>query len=513
MCPRRRRIGDRCPLSSAVQGEGDVPVGSGRLAAVFNVSHSASFMPLTTMILVHLLSLNSAMTTVDRLTRPVIMLWVVGVSLVAVGCTSESDPRAGAGSEVPDSTLVEARRVGTIPVGVLKEQTPEAFAALKPRAVHDVDAYRVVYQTEDLTTGETIEVSGAVFVPQAEGPLPAISYQHGTIYPFEGDTKAPSNHAGQTLEVALCRLLAAQGYVVAAPDYIGYGASQDRPHPYYLLESHALTTWNLLRATAEMAEQQNIELRGDVVLTGYSQGGSTSMALHRRMESRGDSTFRVAASVNGSGVYHLPEFMASVLSTEDLGVAQSDAGDQILNVYLWVIDTYLDHYDDLDRSWSDVVVSPHAASLDTASSVFDVAVPSTPATVFTSDFRSGIQTRQDTALVRVLEENSNYRWSPQAPVYMVHGTGDNIVPFANARIAMQTMRERGVETATLIPVEGAGHGDTFSRYLEVLVGTLAERASATGAKENASPTSASSSPARSEAARSEAARSGASIQP
>jgi len=465
--------------------------------------------PLMDMILGNTTLIHAATTLPGRLARWMGMGCVVGMAVLAIGCASESESRPGdeartSGDATPDSTLVEAQQVGTIPVDMLKARTPEAFAALKPRAVHDVNAYRVVYETEDLTTGETIEVSGAVFVPQAEGPLPTISYQHGTIYPFEGDTKAPSNHAGQTLEVALCRLLAAQGFVVAAPDYIGYGASQDRPHPYYLLESHAMTTWNLLRATAEMAEQQNIELRGDVVLTGYSQGGSTSMALHRRMEARGDSTFRVAASVNGSGVYHLPEFMASVLSTEDLGVAQSDAGDQILNVYLWVIDTYLDHDDDLDRSWSDVVVSPYAASLDTASSVFDVAVPSTPATVFTSDFRSGIQTRQDTALVRVLEENSNYRWSPQAPVYMVHGTGDHIVPFANARIAMQNMRERGVETATLIPVEGAGHGDTFSRYLEVLVGTLAERASATRAKENASPTSASSSPARSEVARSEA---------
>ncbi|NBC86924.1 MAG: alpha/beta fold hydrolase [Bacteroidetes bacterium] len=447
---------------------------------------------------------DKATTIARRLARWTSIWCLVGVAVLAAGCASDKESHpgdaAGASNDASqDSTLVEAQRMGTIPVDMLKAQAPEAFVALKQRAAYDVDAYRVVYETEDLKTGETIEASGALFVPQADGPLPTISYQHGTIYPFEGDTKVPSNLAERTLEVALCRLLAAQGFVVAAPDYIGYGASQGRPHPYYLLESHAMTTWNLLRATAEVAGRQDIPLRGDVVLTGYSQGGSTSMALHRRMEARGDSTFRVAASVNGSGVYHLPEFMASVLSTEDLGVAQSDAGEQILNVYLWVIDTYLDHYEDLDRSWADVVVSPYAAPLDTARSVFDVAVPPTPKTVFTSDFRSGIQTRRDSALVRVLEENSNYQWSPQAPVYMVHGTGDNIVPFANARVAMQNMRERGVDTATLIPVEGAGHGDTFSRYLEVLVGTLEEMASAnleeegnTTSTATADPTSSSS---------------------
>jgi len=427
---------------------------------------------------------------------------VVGMAVLAVGCASNTESHPGdetgtSDDATPDSTLVEAQRMGTIPVDMLKARSPEAFGALKSRAAHDVDSYRVVYETEDPTTGEAIQVSGALFVPQADGPLPTISYQHGTIYPFEGETKVPSNLEGQTLEVALCRLLAAQGFVVAAPDYIGYGASRSRPHPYYLLESHAMTTWNMLRATAEVADQQDIELRGDVVLTGYSQGGSTSMALHRRMEARGDSTFRVAASVNGSGVYHLPQFMASVLSTEDLGVAQSDAGEQILNVYLWVIDTYLKHYEGLDRSWSDVVVSPYAASLDTARSVFDVAVPPTPKNVFTSDFRSGIETRQDSALVRVLEENSNYDWSPRAPVYMVHGTGDNIVPFANARVATENMRERGVDTATLIPVEGAGHGDTFARYLEVLVGTLEElmaaKREAEASATNTAPAAATSS--------------------
>jgi pimeloyl-ACP methyl ester carboxylesterase len=391
----------------------------------------------------------------------------------------------------------------------LKAGSPETFAALKQRVAYPIDAYRVVYRTPDLRTGDTIEVSGALFVPDVDEAVPTISYQHGTIYPFEGDVKAPSNHDGRSAEVALCRLLAAQGYVVAAPDYIGYGASRDRSHPYYLLDSHARTTWNLLRATEELATteragERTFALDGRLLLTGYSQGGSTSMALHRRMEAEGDSTFQLTASVNGGGVYHLPQFMEAVLAKQDLGTAQSDAGDQILNVYLWVIDTYLDHYDALQRSWADVVQAPYAAKLDTARSVFEVDIPSKPAVVFQNDFRAGIETREDTALVRVLEANSNYRWSPEAPARLVHGTADNIVPFANARAALQSMHSRGAQTVDLIPVDGAGHGDTFSRYLEVLVGSVPEREDA--AQTASGTTSSHRAPSRSATPSSKAER-------
>jgi len=130
--------------------------------------------PPVNMILVNKTLRDTATTIAGRLARLTGMLCVVGIVLLAAGCASESESRSGDGASsaneatAPDSTLVEAQHVGTIPVDILKEQTPEAFAALKPRAAYDVDAYRVVYETEDLTTGETTEVSGAHFVPQAE---------------------------------------------------------------------------------------------------------------------------------------------------------------------------------------------------------------------------------------------------------------------------------------------------------------------------------------------------------
>jgi pimeloyl-ACP methyl ester carboxylesterase len=403
---------------------------------------------------------------------------VLVLVLVVAGCAAESrhaeDGQPSTVKALPDSVFVAAEHRGAIPPEALARRTPESFASLKPGIEHAIDTYRLIYRTKDFVTGEIVRASAAVFVPDVDNATSVVSYQHGTIYPFEGDAKAPSNHNDRASEVMLCRLLAARGYVVIAPDYLGYGASKDRPHPYYLLDSQATTTWNGLRALARMADAQAVALDGRLLLTGYSQGGTTSMAVHRRMQAAGDTTFSVVASVNGGGVYHMPRFMDEVLAKEDLGTAQSDAGNQILNVYLWVFDTYLAHYDQLQQTWADIVVPPYAAQLDTAKTVFQVDLPSSPAAVFRDDFVEGFRTRQDTSLLAVMEANSNYRWSPQAPVRMVHGTADNIVPFENAEAAWTALRDQGTDTVDLIPVGGAGHGDTFARYLEVLVGTLQE---------------------------------------
>lgn len=418
------------------------------------------------------------------------LLLSILVVFAVLGCQTKSSDSSSSEAETETSTLVRVDSLTTLSPKALKARTPESFAALKPRVEHAVDVYRIVYRTPNITTGDTETVSGALFVPTVDDPVPTVSYQHGTIYPFEGDTKAPSNHSNKSGEVILCRLLASQGHVVIAPDYIGYGASSGAAHPYYLLESQTTTTWNGLRALSELEEASDMALDDRLVLTGYSQGGTVSMALHRRMQSQADAAFQLATSVTGGGAYHLPRFMDTVMAKDELKTAQSDAGKQVMNVYLWVLDTYLDHYDSLDRSWSDVVVSPYAAQLDTAQSVFDVDLPAAPSSVFREDFAEGLQSRRDSSMLRVLKENSSYEWMPKAPVRMVHGTADNIVPFANAQATVKRMRKRGVKTVALVPVKEAGHGDAFGRYLEVLVNALpAPKSAASTASASASTAS------------------------
>lgn len=71
-----------------------------------------------------------------------------------------------------------------------------------------------------------LRASGLVSVPvKAAGARnPVLSYQHGTIF---RDIEAPSNNAVAS-EVAV--VMASLGYIVLAPDYVGFGASKGT-HP------------------------------------------------------------------------------------------------------------------------------------------------------------------------------------------------------------------------------------------------------------------------------------------
>ena len=100
-------------------------------------------------------------------------------------------------------------------------------------ADHDVNAYRVLYDMPYL--GDTIQVSGALFVPQGfDDPcgLPIHVYMHGTVFKR---TDAPSF---LSLEGSLGGLMATLGQLVLMPDYVGLGTSE-LMHPYVHADSES----------------------------------------------------------------------------------------------------------------------------------------------------------------------------------------------------------------------------------------------------------------------------------
>ncbi|RYF59285.1 MAG: phospholipase, partial [Cytophagaceae bacterium] len=90
--------------------------------------------------------------------------------------------------------------------------------------------YRVTYTTTN-TDGTSITASGALLIPtvNAGTAIPLLSIQHGTITSDDG---APSNYQSGSEAYTFGSVFASQGYIIAAPDYIGYGASKDLPHTY-----------------------------------------------------------------------------------------------------------------------------------------------------------------------------------------------------------------------------------------------------------------------------------------
>ena len=101
--------------------------------------------------------------------------------------------------------------------------------------------------------------------------FPLCSYQHGTI---TERYEVPSFEGG---ELFLGIVFAPGGYVVCMPDYLGLGLGEGL-HPYCHAKSEATATVDMLRATRQVCDEQDIHLNDQTFLFGYSQGGHATMA-------------------------------------------------------------------------------------------------------------------------------------------------------------------------------------------------------------------------------------------
>ena len=166
-------------------------------------------------------------------------------------------------------------------------------------AAHDVDLYKVTYNTPDIN-GQTSIASGLLCIPTDETMIfPLTCYQHGTV---AGREDVPSNLMGG---FTLPLILAGSGYVVVAPDFLGLGDSPGI-HPYVHAETEASVGVDMMRAVRELDADEDFglfELSDQVFVAGYSQGGHAAMALHRVLETELSNEFEVSGSAPMSGPY------------------------------------------------------------------------------------------------------------------------------------------------------------------------------------------------------------------
>ncbi|UOQ73602.1 alpha/beta hydrolase family protein [Hymenobacter cellulosilyticus] len=214
--------------------------------------------------------------------------------------------------------------------------------------------YRLTYTTLD-NSGKSITASGALLVPVSTQAMPLLSYQHGTIRP-DDEGRAPSYYTTSSEVYSAVSVLASTGYIVSAPDYIGYGASKNLPHPYEHAASLASASLDMLRAAREFAAKEKVALNSKNFLLGYSEGGYATLALHKLIEEKAATEFTVTASAPGAGAYHKTAFADYILkSNEPLN---------FLSTYVWVLDTYNRTYG-LNRPINYYVNEPWATQLQT----------------------------------------------------------------------------------------------------------------------------------------------------
>ena len=304
---------------------------------------------------------------------------------------------------------------------------------------YKVNAYKIVYATID-TNNQPIQVSGLLTIPEKEvsEKSPLLSYQHGTNFL---DKDVPSKSASS---INAIMTLAATGYVISSPDYIGYGESVNKMHPYLHANSLANASIDLLRASKKFLSDNNIRINSQLFLAGYSEGGYATLALQKALEENYANEFSVTASAAGAGPFDLtetakslankltnnnPSYMSFLLKAYDTIYGLNKISEMYQPRYVNIVNGFYDN--------------KHSGS------AIDENLNHTTSDLFKPLFLSALQGNGQHIINEKLAQNNIYDWAPQAPTRLYHSPNDEIVPYSNATKTFDTMQLRGASNVSL----------------------------------------------------------------
>ncbi|MCH1432086.1 MAG: hypothetical protein L7V31_05860 [Flavobacteriaceae bacterium] len=296
--------------------------------------------------------------------------------------------------------------------------------------------HKIIYNTLD-SENNPIEASGVLFLPTENTELRGIvSLQHSTL---QSDAMAPSNSSIGINEYTVGAFFAAIGYLTVLSDHIGYGTTRESRHAYDVKSAYTTVPYDLLLASKDFLNENEIDLPESLYLVGYSNGAFASLALHQYIESQND--FQVTTTFAGAGSYDKNRFAKDLLS--------QDQDLNFMGTYLWVLDVYNSIYPSLNRSWDTYLQEPYATRLaalgDIRAAVPDSILDLNPQRLFQPSFVEGVLKGSDQALISILDDNSVLDWSPVAPITFYHGTEDDFVFPLNTENALESLNQNGAD--------------------------------------------------------------------
>ena len=343
----------------------------------------------------------------------------------------------------------------------IKELTKDDILKINPLFTgyvkNGVKVYKVTYKTKN-TDGTEITASGAVILPITDQPVSMISVQHGTI---TTEAEAPSNFGGGSEASTFGSLFSSMGYIIVYPDYIGFGASKDLPHPYEHRASLGSSALDLLRATKEFLKgQSGVKWDEKLFIAGYSEGGYASMCLQKKIEDEASTEFNLRASSCGAGAYDKTAFMKYIINSPTGGEASYNS------LYLWVLLTY-DRIYKLNKPATYYFKEPWATQI-TANGI-KVGINVSFTTILTDAFKKAVNDGTETGFLAAIGDNDVYNWKPKTPTRLFHGDADPLVFYFNSVNAEAAMKKQGAADVQLVPITGGTHATSITPYL---IGTL-----------------------------------------
>lgn len=297
---------------------------------------------------------------------------------------------------------------------------------------YDIDVYQVIYKTPYKHIDSLVNASGIVVVPKNVAcPLPLGCYAHGT---FSSRLQVPS-YDGPERPIGL--FFGGIGGVLAAmPDELGLGDSDSSIliHPYINAFHSGHASVNMMRAARQLADTLALQLSGEVVLTGYSQGGYTTMATNKLIQENYSSEFNIVASAPMSGPYDLKKTMVDVMLSTSRFATPSYLPYLLLgnhSVYPALQQRY-PNPSAIFKSPYDSILPPLYYSKLYSTGYIDQFCDTVPRNMIQDSIINDFANDTLHIFRQVLGENDLLGWAPQNPVKIHYCTNDEQVNFLNA---------------------------------------------------------------------------------
>lgn len=301
--------------------------------------------------------------------RKIGVLWAVLAVLGLTGCGSNS-PTAAVATSNDRGTLVEnpPLRVASLNAADFSAQlsataTGQQLLQLAGAPACGVDFYYVKYWTVGPDKSAQL-ASAALMVPTGSaapctGPRPIVLYAHGTTTDsaYNIANISDSSNSANSEAATVAAVFAAQGYIVVAPNYLGYDISTLGYHPYINGAENADVMLDALaagRAALLTSFTPNTTDSGKLFITGYSEGGYVAMATVKAMQAAGGT---VTASAPASGPYAVEALVDAIFA------GQVNIDSTFLAPLLTT--SYQRAYGNVYSSPSDLYASTYATGIDT----------------------------------------------------------------------------------------------------------------------------------------------------
>jgi hypothetical protein len=390
-----------------------------------------------------------------RFTRFSLLFILIAGLLVTTGCKKDSTDEE---PPVVNETLVSYLKILSYPAETIRQQLgvwQNVYTDAVPivnNTAYGVDVYKITYNTA--YKGEAVVASGLVCLPQSQGSFPIISFQNGTNT-LKSD--CPSENP-TSFYYTMMEYMSGNGYIIAFPDYIGFGASAQYLHPYYEKETTDRAVIDMLLACHEMLEEDDIQVsfNGEHFLMGYSQGGWATLSGLKNIETNYKTSIPVTATSCGAGAYDMMAMSTYVLEQEVF------PGPLYLPYFIYSQQLFGAHNDPPGKFFNEPYASriPEIFNGMYSNTQVNAQLNDTISMLLKSnmitDFSSGADFEQ---LRSLLIKNSVTAWLPGSKINFYHGSTDLNVPPVQSQLIYNSFVNLGVgqDKVQYIPLPGTDH--------------------------------------------------------